>query len=97
MNTQTRNSTTLPKQIPAGSRIVVRTYKIIENNNDGTQKIEYHDAIGHVLEWDGVMLHLLRDPAANGTRAAEEMFIDANTIYRLKPIPERKFQKPLSV
>lgn len=38
MNTQTRNLTTLPKQIPAGSRIVVRTYKIIEDNNDGTQK-----------------------------------------------------------
>lgn len=90
-------STTLPQQIPAGARIVVRTYIIIEDNNDGTQKIEYHDAIGHVLEWDGIILHLLRDPAANGTRAAEEMFIDANTIYRLKPIPERKFQKPLKI
>ena len=96
MNTRIK-STTLPQQIPAGARIVVRTYTIIEDNNDGTQKIEYHDAIGHVLEWDGIILHLLRDPAANGTRAAEEMFIDAKTIYRLKPMPERKFQKPLSV
>lgn len=60
MNTQTRNLTTLPQQIPAGSRIVVRTYKIIEDNNNGTQKIEYHDAIGHVLEWDGVMLQIGR-------------------------------------
>ena len=97
METRIKNLTTLPQRIPAGTRIVVRTYKIIENNNDGTQKVEYHDAIGHVLEWDGVMLHLLRDPAANGTRAAEEMFIDANTIYRLKPIPERKFQKALKI
>lgn len=96
MNTRIK-STTLPQQIPTGARIVVRTYTIIEDNNDGTQKIEYHDAIGHVLEWDGIILHLLRDPAANGTRAAEEMFIDANTIYRLKPIPERKFQKALKI
>ena len=97
MNKRTQNLTTLPQQIPAGTRIVVRTYKIIEDNNNGTQKIEYHDAIGHVLEWDGTTLHLLRDPAANGTRAAEEMFIDASTIARLKPMPERKFQKPLRV
>lgn len=97
METRIKNLTTLPQRIPAGTRIVVRTYKIIEENNDETQKIEYHDVIGHVLEWDGAILHLLRDPAANGTRAAEEMFIDAKTIYRLKPMPERKFQKPLSV
>ena len=97
METRIKNLTTLPQRIPAGTRIVVRTYKIIEENNDETQKIEYHDVIGHVLEWDGAMLHLLRDPAANGTRAAEEMFIDANTIYRLKPIPERKFQKALKI
>lgn len=97
METRIKNLTTLPQRIPAGTRIVVRTYKIIEENNDETQKIEYHDVIGHVLEWDGAMLHLLRDPAANGTRAAEEMFIDAKTIYRLKPMPERKFQKPLKI
>lgn len=97
METRIKNLTTLPQRIPAGTRIVVRTYKIIEENNDETQKIEYHDVIGHVLEWDGAILHLLRDPAANGTRAAEEMFIDAKTIYRLKPMPERKFQKPLKI
>ncbi|WP_427877412.1 DUF6725 family protein [Gardnerella sp. 2492-Sm] len=97
MNTSTPNSLTLPQQIPAGARIVVRTYKIIEDTHTHAQKIEYHDAIGHVLEWDGETLHLLRDPTANGTRAAQEMFIDAKTIARLKPIPERKFQKPLRV
>lgn len=97
MNTSTPNSLTLPQQIPAGARIVVRTYKIIEDTHTHAQKIEYHDAIGHVLEWDGITLHLLRDPAANGTRAAQEMFIDAKTIARLKPIPERKFQKPLKI
>ena len=55
-----------------------------------TQKIEYHDAIGHVISWDGATLHLMRDAAANGSRPEQEMFIDARTIVRLKPIPERK-------
>lgn len=54
------------------------------------QKIEYHDAIGHVISWDGETLHLMRDAAANGSRPEQEMFIDARTIVRLKPIPERK-------
>ena len=53
-------------------------------------KIEYHDAIGHVISWDGATLHLMRDAAANGSRPEQEMFIDARTIVRLKPIPERK-------
>ena len=53
-------------------------------------KIEYHDAIGHVISWDGITLHLMRDAAANGSRPEQEMFIDARTIVRLKPIPERK-------
>lgn len=56
----------------------------------GAQKIEYHDAIGHVISWDGETLHLMRDAAANGSRPEQEMFIDARTIVRLKPVPERK-------
>ncbi|MDK7260367.1 DUF6725 family protein [Gardnerella vaginalis] len=55
-----------------------------------SQKIEYHDAIGHVISWDGATLHLMRDAAANGSRPEQEMFIDARTIVRLKPVPERK-------
>lgn len=58
--------------------------------NGSAQKIEYHDAIGHVISWDGETLHLMRDAAANGSRPEQEMFIDARTIVRLKPIPERK-------
>ena len=87
----------LPEFIPVGARIVVRTYKIAqlgdanEQATDGSaQKIEYHDAIGHVISWDGITLHLMRDAAANGSRPEQEMFIDARTIVRLKPIPERK-------
>ena len=82
----------------------MRTYKIVQVGDgerlqtDGRsqaddasgQKIEYHDAIGHVISWDGETLHLMRDAAANGSRPEQEMFIDARTIVRLKPIPERK-------
>lgn len=61
-----------------------------QTGNGSAQKIEYHDAIGHVISWDGATLHLMRDAAANGSRPEQEMFIDARTIVRLKPIPERK-------
>ncbi|MFU0464869.1 DUF6725 family protein [Gardnerella vaginalis] len=61
-----------------------------ETSSASKQKIEYHDAIGHVISWDGETLHLMRDAAANGSRPEQEMFIDARTIVRLKPIPERK-------
>lgn len=61
-----------------------------QTTNGSAQKIEYHDAIGHVISWDGETLHLMRDAAANGSRPEQEMFIDARTIVRLKPIPERK-------
>ena len=83
----------------------MRTYKIAQVGADDSaqtatgsgqtttgsgQKIEYHDAIGHVISWDGETLHLMRDAAANGSRPEQEIFIDARTIVRLKPIPERK-------
>ncbi|MFU0538094.1 DUF6725 family protein [Gardnerella vaginalis] len=61
-----------------------------QTDDASAQKIEYHDAIGHVISWDGATLHLMRDAAANGSRPEQEMFIDARTIVRLKPIPERK-------
>lgn len=88
----------LPEFIPVGARIVVRTYKIaqlgggerLQATDSSAQKIEYHDAIGHVISWDGETLHLMRDAAANGSRPEQEMFINARTIVRLKPIPERK-------
>lgn len=88
----------LPEFIPVGARIVVRTYKIaqlgggerLQETDGSAQKIEYHDAIGHVISWDGTTLHLMRDAAANGSRPEQEMFIDARAIVRLKPIPERK-------
>lgn len=61
-----------------------------QTDDASTQKIEYHDAIGHVISWDGETLHLMRDAAANGSRPEQEMFINARTIVRLKPVPERK-------
>ena len=61
-----------------------------KTDDANTQKIEYHDAIGHVISWDGATLHLMRDAAANGSRPEQEMFINARAIVRLKPRPERK-------
>lgn len=86
----------IPNKIPSGSRIVVRTCKVkktSENTNHG--KFEYFDVIGHVIDFDGITLHIMRDPAANGSRAAQEMYINASDIVRWKPIPERRFQKPI--
>lgn len=62
----------------------------LQETTGSAQKIEYHDAIGHVISWDGETLHLMRDAAANGSRPEQEMFINARTIVRLKPVPERK-------
>ncbi len=90
------DSFNLPDVIPMGARIVVRTCKIRNIPGESECKHrEYYDVIGHVIDWDGVTLHIMRDPAANGSRAAQEMYIDSSEIVRWKPILERRFQKPL--
>lgn len=76
-------------QLGGGERLQA-TDSSAQTTAGGAQKIEYHDAIGHVISWDGETLHLMRDAAANGSRPEQEMFIDARTIVRLKPVPERK-------
>lgn len=72
--------------IPAGARVVVRT-AIGVDPADGRMK--FRDFVGHVRSWDGTVLELTRDAAANGSRPAEDVRIDAHTIVRLKPVPER--------
>ncbi|PLS30516.1 hypothetical protein Uis1B_1661 [Bifidobacterium margollesii] len=76
----------LPERIPVGARIVVRCTIGIDER-DGREK--YRDIVGHVLEWDGRTLTMLRDESANGSRPAEVTTIRSQTIVRLKPIPER--------
>ncbi|TPF97691.1 hypothetical protein EP30_01755 [Bifidobacterium sp. UTCIF-39] len=82
----------LPKRIPLGARIVVRTTMGVDAT-DGREK--YRDYVGHVTGWDGTTLTMLRDESANGRRKAEIVTIDAMSIVRLKPIPERPtFPRP---
>ncbi|WP_093961436.1 DUF6725 family protein [Bifidobacterium vansinderenii] len=76
----------LPKHIPTGARIVVRTL-IGVDEHDGREK--YRDYVGHVTGWDGRTLTMLRDESANGRRKAEIVSVDAASIVRLKPVPER--------
>lgn len=76
----------LPRTIPAGARVVVRT-AIGVDPADGREK--YRDYVGHVRSWDGRLLCLTRDAAANGSRPEQGVAIPAASIVRLKPVPER--------
>ncbi|KFI45543.1 hypothetical protein GA0061078_1213 [Bifidobacterium bohemicum] len=76
----------LPTHIPAGARLMVRT---LDGIDEVTGRQQYRDLIGHVRSWDRATLSITRDPAANGSRPAEEVDIPAERILLLKPIPER--------
>lgn len=76
----------LPRRIPAGARVVVRTHDGTDPNNGRTQ---YRDYVGHVISWDGDTLEMLRDESANGRRPAQIVSLAACDIVRLKPVPER--------
>ena len=43
----------LPETIPAGARIVVRTYAGLDPH---TGRQQYRDVVGHVRSWDGTTL-----------------------------------------
>ena len=64
----------LPETIPAGARIVVRTYAGLDPH---TGRQQYRDVVGHVRSWDGTTLEMTRDAAANGSRPAQDVSIDA--------------------
>lgn len=55
-----------------------------------TGRMTFRDVIGHVLGWDGRVLAIRRDPSRDGSRPAEAMRIDGETITVLKPVPERR-------
>ena len=76
----------LPREIPTGARIVVR---VIEGVDPTDGRTKFRDYVGHVESWNGYTLDLMRDAAANGSRPAQRGRIEADTIARLKPVPER--------
>lgn len=79
-------SPALPRVIPQGARIVVRRTAGIDPD---TGRMTYRDVVGHVRHWDGKTLEMTRDAAANGSRPAQRVSIAADSIVRLKPVPER--------
>lgn len=81
----------LPTEIPHGARIVVR---VIEGVDPSDGRTKFRDYVGHVRSWDGRTLELLRDAAANGSRPAQNVSIEAHTIATLKPVPERPKPRP---
>lgn len=76
----------LPRKIPAGSRVVVRTF---DGTSPASGRTQYRDYVGHVISWNGDTLEMLRDESANGRRAAQIVSLAACDIVRLKPVPER--------
>ena len=82
-----RNETPrLPRVIPSGARVVVRTKAGADPN---TGRMTYRDFVGHVQQWNGTTLKMIRDAAANGSRPEQQVSIEADSIVRLKPVPER--------
>lgn len=81
----------LPKHIPTGIRVVVRRSAGIDKESGRTI---LRDAVGHVINWDGSTLTLLRDESANGARPAQIITIEGKSIVRIKPVPERPKHYP---
>ncbi|MSS12924.1 DUF6725 family protein [Bifidobacterium tsurumiense] len=82
---------TIPKHIPTGARIVVRTFDGVDEHD---QRMKFRDFVGHVRSWDGQSLDLMRDAVANGSRPAQHVVIPADSIATIKPIPERPQPRP---
>ena len=76
---------TLPRQIPAGARVVVR---ITDGIDPVDHRMKFRDYVGHVVSWDGYTLEMVRDAAANGSRPAQNV-----TIHQ-EPVPERRNTPP---
>lgn len=47
---------TLPRQIPAGARVVVR---ITDGIDPVDHRMKFRDYVGHVVSWDGYTLSLI--------------------------------------
>ena len=82
---------TVPRQIPAGARVVVR---ITDGIDPVDHRMKFRDYVGHVVSWDGYTLEMVRDAAANGSRPAQNVTIHQEQIATLKPVPERRNTPP---
>ena len=82
---------TLPRQIPAGARVVVR---ITDGIDPVDRRMKFRDYVGHVVSWDGYTLEMVRAAAANGSRPAQNVTIHQEQIATLKPVPERRNTPP---
>ena len=82
---------TLPRQIPAGARVVVR---ITDGIDPADHRMKFRDYVGHVVSWDGYTLEMVRDAAANGSRPAQNVTIHQEQIATLNPVPERRNTPP---
>ena len=69
---------TLPRQIPAGARVVVR---ITDGIDPVDHRMKFRDYVGHVVSWDG-------------SRPAQNVTIHQEQIATLKPVPERRNTPP---
>lgn len=76
----------LPKEIPAGARIVAR---VIDGVDPTDGRTKFRDYVGHVTSWDGRTLEMTRDATANGSRPAQRVSLEADVIATIKPVPER--------
>ncbi|MBW3082371.1 DUF6725 family protein [Bifidobacterium phasiani] len=81
----------MPREIPAGARIVVR---ICEGVDPADHRMKFRDYVGHVRSWDGHTLEMTRDAAANGSRPEQRVTIDVESIVTIKPVPERPAPRP---
>ena len=50
---------TLPRQIPAGARVVVR---ITDGIDPVDHRMKFRDYVGHVVSWDGYTLEMVPPP-----------------------------------
>ena len=82
----------IPHEIPAGARIVVRTY---EGVDPADQRMKFRDFVGHVRSWDGRTLELMRDAAANGSRPAHRVSIRRRN--RHDQTDSRTFHDPIAI
>lgn len=81
----------IPREIPTGARVVVR---VCEGIDPVDHRMKFRDYVGHVRSWDGHILEMIRDAAANGSRPEQQVTIDADTIAAIKPVPERPIRRP---
>lgn len=73
--------------IPVGARVTVRVEAGIDPRD---HRMKYSHFMGHVVNWDGSILTLDRDPSRDGTRPVQRLELKASQIRVVKPIPERR-------